>query len=314
MSEKILTRMVGSDTAAQIWLHLNEYYISLNRANVGHPLFAQDHIENIFNGLSSEYDVFVTFVNTRLDAYTVAEIETLLMAQEVRLEKDTSELDIAKVEANLAHIKLITRQRDIPLMDHQVTMLPLILHLALDQQLQGQPRGLTLQEATTQYANPETVNDSSWYAYSDATHHLTQMLKTWLIVLITLVINLSKWEMAQDYPFKLLAVVSPLTNVAVSMPNTEALSSIALNIVLPSTTILVNNTINPPSPISPTITTTALNKEPNNPTYTHTTANNHLMCSRSKAGIENQSSYVFLASSHCQSSHVRSKMACCYAR
>uniref|UniRef100_A0A803PEU8 Integrase catalytic domain-containing protein n=1 Tax=Cannabis sativa TaxID=3483 RepID=A0A803PEU8_CANSA len=68
----------------------------------GLPTTSQDHIEAIFNGLPSEYNVFITSVNTRTNAYSVAKIEALLMAQEVQLDKAVKELDIAKAEANLA--------------------------------------------------------------------------------------------------------------------------------------------------------------------------------------------------------------------
>ncbi|KAM6585051.1 hypothetical protein CsatB_012053 [Cannabis sativa] len=113
MSEKILTRMVGCDTVARILSNLLEYYTSLNRANIGkgetqlknsrmqgslrdfslkieslvyllasigHPISGQDHIEAIFNGLSSDCNIFVTSANKRLDAYSVAKIEAFLMA------------------------------------------------------------------------------------------------------------------------------------------------------------------------------------------------------------------------------------------
>ncbi|KAF4352098.1 hypothetical protein F8388_000790 [Cannabis sativa] len=46
-----------------------------------------------------------------IDAYNVAEIEVLLMPQEVKLDKVTKEIDIAKVEANLAHTKNQTSRK-----------------------------------------------------------------------------------------------------------------------------------------------------------------------------------------------------------
>ena len=139
MSEKTTNHMIGYDTTAQIWVALNEYYTALNSANIslyktqlrnikmtgslndyllkikgiidllatiGHKQSHHDHIEAIFNGLPSVYDAFVTSVTTRKDDYTVAEMEALLMAQSVRIEKNTKSLDINKVEANLAHNKL----------------------------------------------------------------------------------------------------------------------------------------------------------------------------------------------------------------
>uniref|UniRef100_A0A803NTT0 Retrovirus-related Pol polyprotein from transposon TNT 1-94 n=1 Tax=Cannabis sativa TaxID=3483 RepID=A0A803NTT0_CANSA len=130
--------MVGFDSAAHIWLNLREYYTYLNRAkigqykillcntkmqaflkdyllkiksiidtltSIGHPTFAQDHIDAIFNGLPAYYNVFISLVNTRTEAYSVPKIEALLMAQEVQLDKAAKDLDVAKTEANLAHTK-----------------------------------------------------------------------------------------------------------------------------------------------------------------------------------------------------------------
>uniref|UniRef100_A0A803NGK1 Integrase catalytic domain-containing protein n=1 Tax=Cannabis sativa TaxID=3483 RepID=A0A803NGK1_CANSA len=90
--------MIDCDTTAQIWSSLNEYYTTLNSANISlyktqlrntkmvgslndfllkikgivdllatieHKQTPQDHIEAIFNGLPPEYDVFVTSVTTR---------------------------------------------------------------------------------------------------------------------------------------------------------------------------------------------------------------------------------------------------------
>ncbi|XP_062089056.1 uncharacterized protein LOC133795619 [Humulus lupulus] len=141
---KRLTRMVGSETTAQIWNSLCEYYTAQNKAknmqyktmlcntrmtrslddyllkiklivdtlaSIGHLLFAQDHIEAIINGLSKDYEVFITYVNTKFDAYTVAEIEALLMSHEVQMEKGAKELDILKSETNISQSKALTGSR-----------------------------------------------------------------------------------------------------------------------------------------------------------------------------------------------------------
>uniref|UniRef100_A0A803NGT4 Retrovirus-related Pol polyprotein from transposon TNT 1-94 n=1 Tax=Cannabis sativa TaxID=3483 RepID=A0A803NGT4_CANSA len=129
--QKKINCMITCDTTPQIWEALHEYYIALNAANIspykiqlrntkmlgslndyllkiknivdllatiGHKQTAQDHIEAIFNGLPPEYDVFVTSVTTRKDAYSVAEIEALLMAQSARIDKNAKNLDISKGE------------------------------------------------------------------------------------------------------------------------------------------------------------------------------------------------------------------------
>ena len=135
MTEKILNRMVGSETTAQMWTSLSEYFTAHNRAkigqyktmlrntkmtsniddyllqikkivdtlaSIGYTLTPQDHIESIFNGLSKDYDVFITSVNTRTDPYSVAEIEALLLSQSVRIEKSIQDLEINNPEAHIS--------------------------------------------------------------------------------------------------------------------------------------------------------------------------------------------------------------------
>uniref|UniRef100_A0A803P0R3 Uncharacterized protein n=1 Tax=Cannabis sativa TaxID=3483 RepID=A0A803P0R3_CANSA len=68
MFEKILTCMIK---------HLVD-----SLPSIGHVQSPKDHIEEIFNGLSREYSVVITLLSTRKDAYTIAEVESLLMAQE----------------------------------------------------------------------------------------------------------------------------------------------------------------------------------------------------------------------------------------
>ena len=120
MSPTMLNQMVGLTTAAQIWKKLNTYYASHSRARVkklklqlktpkrerdvpaylldikksvnalsanGSSITDEDHIEVILDGLPEEYDPFITSVLSRIDPYTVDEIEVLLLAQEERLEK-----------------------------------------------------------------------------------------------------------------------------------------------------------------------------------------------------------------------------------
>ncbi|KAK4840954.1 hypothetical protein QYF36_022262 [Acer negundo] len=92
MTEGVLTSMVGYDTASQIWNTLDLYFAS---QTLGYFLSTSDHINAIFDGLSSEYDTFVVSVSSRNDAYTVTEIESLLLAQESRIEKNLKTLDSA---------------------------------------------------------------------------------------------------------------------------------------------------------------------------------------------------------------------------
>jgi len=57
---------------------------------IGYPISTDDHIEAILDGLSEDYDGFVTAVLSRTDPYTVEEIEALLLSQEERFDKHKS--------------------------------------------------------------------------------------------------------------------------------------------------------------------------------------------------------------------------------
>ena len=50
------------------------------------------HIDVIFEGLSSDYDTFILSIESRIDPYTVDDIESLLLTQEARIEKKNKEL------------------------------------------------------------------------------------------------------------------------------------------------------------------------------------------------------------------------------
>ncbi|PON80532.1 hypothetical protein PanWU01x14_000880 [Parasponia andersonii] len=85
---------------------INDYFLKIKSlvdqpASVGYHTIVKYHIDVIFNGLLSNYDTFVISVNSSSDPYTVAEIESLLLSQENRIEKTLKDLDSAS--ANLAH-------------------------------------------------------------------------------------------------------------------------------------------------------------------------------------------------------------------
>lgn len=67
----------------------------------------EDHVDAIFYGLSSEYDTFVLSTNAHSDDYSVEDIESLLLAQEARIEKNLKNLDFAgSSSVNLAAINV----------------------------------------------------------------------------------------------------------------------------------------------------------------------------------------------------------------
>ena len=122
MTETILSRMVNCDTTTQIWKTLQQYFVAQNQAKVnqyktqlqkikeeslgmndfllkirslvdhpalvGHELSPKDYIDAIFEALPSEYDTFITAINSHIDSYTIDEVESFLLSQEARIKKD----------------------------------------------------------------------------------------------------------------------------------------------------------------------------------------------------------------------------------
>lgn len=59
------------------------------------PTLAKEkkHIYAILNGLPSDYEMFITSINLRVESYTVTDLEALLLTHEVMLEKKNYEFD-----------------------------------------------------------------------------------------------------------------------------------------------------------------------------------------------------------------------------
>jgi len=120
MSSPLLTKTVGLNTSYEVWQKLKIYYASQSRAKIkklktqlksakkersisvyileikkivdslcaaGVSISEEEHIEHILDGLSEEYDPFVTTILSCHEPYTVEEIEALLLDQEERLER-----------------------------------------------------------------------------------------------------------------------------------------------------------------------------------------------------------------------------------
>ena len=121
MSESILTQVVECDFTWQVWEKLQIYFAYHARAkeqqlktklrntskgstsvskyllwikalvnalvSMGCTIFDFEHIAVILDGLSTEYNTFVTSVNTHVDPYSVAEIKALLLAHKSCLEQ-----------------------------------------------------------------------------------------------------------------------------------------------------------------------------------------------------------------------------------
>ena len=88
------------DRSINIYL-LDIKWVVDSLATVGSNVSTEDHLEAILNGLPEEYDSFITSVTSRLDPYTIEDIEALLLAQEERFDKHKS-LDHPLIQANTA--------------------------------------------------------------------------------------------------------------------------------------------------------------------------------------------------------------------
>jgi len=120
MAPYVRTKMVGLRSSAQIWQRLETYYASHTRAKIkkvklqlknpknnryitsylqdikkfvdiqaamGVPIFAEDHIDSILDGLFEDYDPFIIVVTSHTDPYTIDKIDIVLFAQEERFDK-----------------------------------------------------------------------------------------------------------------------------------------------------------------------------------------------------------------------------------
>ena len=137
MTDPMLTRVVGCTTSLQIWERIQSHFASQTRARVrqlknqlknvekgslsandyllkikaitdalagiGHPIDESDHIELIFDGLGDTYDPWITAITTRSEPYTLDQIESLLLSQEARSEKNHKPASVAM--ANFAQSK-----------------------------------------------------------------------------------------------------------------------------------------------------------------------------------------------------------------
>lgn len=124
MIENVLTRVVGCTRSHEVWKKIEEYFAAHNRAKVhqykselrttkkgtrtiaeyllrikalvdaliaiGSEISEQEYIEIILEGLPKEYDAFSTALRTRKEAYTVCEVDSLLLAQEIKTDNDNS--------------------------------------------------------------------------------------------------------------------------------------------------------------------------------------------------------------------------------
>ena len=86
---------------------MNEYLLKIRGCIdllglVGHSISEKEHIDAIFEGLSTDNDTFILSIESLIDPYTVDDIESLLLAQEARIKKKNKKLGSA--QPSLANI------------------------------------------------------------------------------------------------------------------------------------------------------------------------------------------------------------------
>ncbi|RVW56384.1 Retrovirus-related Pol polyprotein from transposon RE1 [Vitis vinifera] len=188
MSEGILASMVNCENFAQIRGCIDLLGL------VGHSISEKEHIDAIFEGLSTDNDTFILSIESLIDPYTVDDIESLLLAQEARIKKKNKELGSAQPSlANIVVTGQNSKQSTKRTMLEEVLVLPigeevveanLMVNLVgesfvgpsqfqnqqsyVQSQLQG-ARG----QMTVMFATPKVVNDTNWYPDSRASNHVT---------------------------------------------------------------------------------------------------------------------------------------------
>ena len=77
-----------------------------NLAAVGADISTEEHIEAILDGLSDEYDGFITSILSRTDPYSVDDLEALLLAQEERFEKHKTQSSLLQANTVSGNINV----------------------------------------------------------------------------------------------------------------------------------------------------------------------------------------------------------------
>ncbi|KAF7810391.1 Retrovirus-related Pol polyprotein from transposon TNT 1-94 [Senna tora] len=135
MSESMVTRVVGCTHSYEVWdrvqhhfgtntqakIHqyrtelrnikkgtrsMEEYLLKIKSITdalvaIGSEIFEHEHIQCVLEGLPSEYESFVTGIHMRSTPCTIFELEPLLIAQEIRVEKSLKAV-IESPSANIA--------------------------------------------------------------------------------------------------------------------------------------------------------------------------------------------------------------------
>lgn len=72
--------------------------------SIGSPVTHQEHLDVILEGLPDEYQPIVTAIESRLDTYSLSEIELLLTTHECRLERTRLKSVTDSLSVNVAQM------------------------------------------------------------------------------------------------------------------------------------------------------------------------------------------------------------------
>ena len=72
--------------------------------SIGDPVSIQEHVDVILDGLPEEYDGFITSITSRLEPYSVAKLESLLLLHEAYLERHSKAAISNAFSMNIAYI------------------------------------------------------------------------------------------------------------------------------------------------------------------------------------------------------------------
>uniref|UniRef100_A0A2N9J7Y7 Uncharacterized protein n=1 Tax=Fagus sylvatica TaxID=28930 RepID=A0A2N9J7Y7_FAGSY len=153
LSKNILAHVVKCSTSHDVTRLIADYFHRFtNLADtlatvVDHPLNDFEMISFLLAGLGSDYDSFVTSVNTRAEPLSIEDLYGHLLAHELRLIQNQPSVDLSVAAANYAH-------KGFP------------------------PRGGRGGNSNMQalLATPQPQYDNNWYSDTGATHHLTSDL------------------------------------------------------------------------------------------------------------------------------------------
>ena len=101
LKTKLRNTSKGSTPVSEYLLRIKSLVNAL--VSIGCSVSESEHIEVILKGLSTKYNAFVTSITTRIEPYSVAQVEAHLLAHEARIEQATQKLNSPSLQAHVAN-------------------------------------------------------------------------------------------------------------------------------------------------------------------------------------------------------------------